>query len=59
MMRAMGILGGIAVGMVHSVQNGVSSRGQVGAALPHPGEEIEELFPIFVHVEHLMGGISV
>lgn len=37
----------------------ISSRGEVGAALPGPGEEVEKLFPKFAHHEHLMGCISV
>ncbi|GAA0881310.1 hypothetical protein GCM10009119_42800 [Algoriphagus jejuensis] len=27
--------------------------------MPHPGEEVKELFPILAHHKHLMGGISV
>tara|TARA_R110002020_G_scaffold296681_1_gene512474 strand:- start:403 stop:552 length:150 start_codon:yes stop_codon:yes gene_type:complete len=27
--------------------------------LPHPSEEVEEFFPILIHVEHLMGSVSM
>ncbi len=59
MMRAMWIFWSITISMMHSVQNGVCSWRKVGASLPHPSEEIEEFLPVFVHIEHLMGGISV
>lgn len=58
-MRAVGIFWGVGVGVMHSVKNRISSRREVGAALPNPGEEIEELFPVFAHHKHLMGGIAV
>jgi hypothetical protein len=45
--------------MVHAVQNGVSSRGEVGTPLPDPSEKIEKLFPVLVHHEHLVGCIAV
>lgn len=44
---------------MHAMQNSIGSRREVGATLPNPGEEVEELFPVLVHYEHLMGGIAV
>ncbi len=58
-MWTMRIFGRVRIGVMHSMQNGVGSRREVGASLPHPSEEVKELFPIFVHDEHLMGCISV
>ncbi|REG94253.1 hypothetical protein C8N25_10178 [Algoriphagus antarcticus] len=58
-MRTMRILWRIAVGMVHSVQNSVGSRREVGTTLPHPCEKVEEFFPILIHVEHLMCSVPV
>ena len=55
----MRILWSIRIGMVHAVQNGVSSRGEVGTPLPDPSEKIEKLFPVLVHHEHLVGCIAV
>lgn len=48
------VLGSVRIGMMHSVKNGVGSGRKIGAALPHPGKEIKELFPVFAHHEHLM-----
>ncbi len=55
----MRILWSIRIGMVHAVQNGVSSWGEVGTPLPDPSEKIEKLFPVLVHHEHLVGCIAV
>ncbi len=59
MVWAVRVLRGIRVGVMHSMKNGVGPWRQVRAALPNPGEEIEELFPVFAHHKHLMGGIAV
>ncbi|SFB11251.1 hypothetical protein SAMN04489723_104259 [Algoriphagus aquimarinus] len=58
-MRAVWIFWCVAVGVMHSVKNSICSRREIGATLPHPCKEIEKLFPVFVHIEHLMGSISV
>jgi hypothetical protein len=44
---------------MHSVKYGVSPWGQIRTSLTEPCKKIEKLFPIFVHGEHLMGGVSV
>jgi hypothetical protein len=59
MMRTVGILWGITIGMVHSVKNGISSWRKVGTALPDPCKDIKKPFPEFCHVEHLVSGIPV
>tara|TARA_R110000823_G_scaffold273912_1_gene392883 strand:+ start:152 stop:349 length:198 start_codon:yes stop_codon:yes gene_type:complete len=41
------------------MQNSIGSWGQVRASLPHPSEEVEEFFPILIHIEHLMCCISM
>ena len=58
-MGAMGILGRIAIGVVHPVQNGISPGRQVGTSLAYPGEDIKKPFPYLAHDKHLMGGITV
>ncbi len=58
-MWTMRILWCVGVGVMHPVKNRIRSRREIGAALPHPGEKIEELFPILAHHKHLMGGVSV
>ena len=59
MVWAMRILWGIRIGMVHAVQDGVCSRGEVGTPLPDPSKKVEKLFPVFVHHKHLVGCIAV
>lgn len=58
-MRTMGILRGITVCMVHSVQYGIGPWRQIGTALANPCKKVKELFPEFIHQEHLMGRIAV
>ncbi len=53
------ILRCITIGMVHSVKNGISPWRQIGTALTCPSEKVKELFPEFVHDEHLVGCIAV
>lgn len=45
--------------MVHPVKDSIGSGRQIGTALPNPGKEIEEFFPILAHQKHLMGCISM
>jgi hypothetical protein len=45
--------------MVHAVQNGIGSRGEVRTSLPQPGEKVEKFFPIAVHDKHLVRRIAV
>jgi hypothetical protein len=45
--------------MVHAVQNGIGSRGEVRTSLPQPSEKVEKLFPIAVHDKHLVRRIAV
>lgn len=59
MMGAMRVLGRIAVGMVHSVQNCICSWRQIRTTLTYPGKHIEKPFPEFCHGKHLMGCVSV
>jgi hypothetical protein len=49
----------IRIGMMHSVQNCISSWGEIRTALPNPGKEIEEFFPKLTHHKHLMGSITM
>jgi len=58
-MWAMRIFGSVGVGMMHSMKNCICSGRKVGATLPHPSEKVKELFPIFVHDEHLVCSIAV
>ena len=59
MMRAVRIFWGVGIGMMHPVKDRVSSGGEIGAPLPHPGEKEKELFPKLTHHEHLMSCISM
>lgn len=59
MMRAVGILGSIRIGMVHAVQNGIGAGREVGTSLPHPGKQVKKPFPPFGHDKHLMGSIPM
>jgi hypothetical protein len=45
--------------MVHAVQDGVCSRGEIRTPLPDPSKKVEKLFPVFVHHKHLMRCIAV
>ena len=55
----MWILFRIAVCMVHPVQDGISAWVEETAALGDKGEAIEELFPEFIHLKHLMRCIAM
>lgn len=59
MMGTVGIFRRVTVGMVHPVEDGISPRREIGTALANPGEDIEEPFPKFIHLEHLMGCVPV
>ena len=59
MVWAMRILRGIRIGMMHAVQNGVSSRREVRTPLPDPREKVKKLFPVLVHHKHLVRCIAV
>lgn len=58
-MGTMWIFWSVTVCVMHSVQNRISSRRQIGTSLTNPGKEIEKLFPVFVHRKHLMGSIPM
>ena len=58
-MRAVWILWCIRIGMVHSVQNRISSWRQVRTTLPDPSKKVKETLPVFAHHKHLVGGVSV
>ena len=58
-MGTMWIFWSVTVRVMHSVQNRISSRRQIGTSLTNPGKEIEKLFPVFVHRKHLMGSIPM
>lgn len=59
MVWTMRILGRIAVGVMHSVKNGICPGRKVRASLTYPSKYIKELFPKLVHNKHLMGRIPV
>ena len=59
MVWAMRILWSIRIGMVHAVQDGVSSRGEVRTSLPQPSEKVEKLFPVLVHHKHLVRCVAM
>ena len=59
MMRTVGILRSIRVGMVHAVQNRIGSRREVRTPLPDPREKVKKLFPVFVHHKHLVSCVAV
>ena len=50
---------GIAIGMVHAVQDRVGPRVQEGGALAEKSEPVKELFPEFIHLKHLMRCVAV
>ena len=58
-MRRVGVLFGIAVGMVHPVQDGIGARVKERRSLRNEGETIKKAFPALGHFEHLMGSVSV
>jgi len=43
------VFGSITKCMVHSVQNSISTWGQIGTSLTNPGKKIEKPFPKFAH----------
>ncbi len=49
----------VAVRMVHSVQNGITSGAKVRRTLAYECENIKEFFPEPVHDEHFVGCISM
>jgi len=55
----MGILLGIAIGMMHPVKDGIGPGIQKGGALRNKGEAVKESLPKLVHFEHLMRSIAV
>lgn len=59
MMRAVRIFGGIAIGMVHPVQNCIGPGRQVRASLTDPGENVKEPLPELAHLEHLVRCVAV
>ena len=59
MVRTVGILGRVAIGVVHPVEYGISPGREIRTALTNPGKDIEEPFPKFIHFEHLMGSVAV
>ena len=55
----MGILFGIAVGMMHSVHHRIRSRNKIGRTLGEPGHKINGFFPSLTRCIQLMGCITV
>jgi len=53
-MGGMGVFFGIAIGVVHPVEDGVGAWVEKGGALRDKGERVEESFPEFIHLEHLV-----
>jgi hypothetical protein len=41
------------------MKDSIGSWRKVAAALPNPGKEVEELFPVLTHHKHLMSSIAV
>lgn len=58
-MRRMRVFFGIAVGVVHAVEDGIGSGVQVRRALCDPGKYVKEFFPGFAHRKHFMRAIAV
>jgi hypothetical protein len=58
-MRRMRVLFGVAICVVHAVQNSVSPRIEVRRALSNPGKNIKEALPEFIHGEHFMRRITM
>ena len=59
MMRAVGIFGRVAVGMVHPVEDSIGAGRQIGASLTDPGKDIKEPLPELTHFEHLVRCVAV
>ena len=58
-MRGMRIFLGIAVSVVHPVQDGVSAGVEKRRALRNKGKRVEKFLPEFIHLKHLVGRIAV
>jgi hypothetical protein len=58
-MRRMRIFFGIAVGVVHPVEDSVGAGIEKRGTLGHKGERVEEPLPEFIHLEHLVRSIAV
>ena len=58
-MGGMGVFLRVAIGMVHPVQNGISTGIQKRRALGNKSETIKESLPKLIHFKHLMRGIPV
>lgn len=57
--RGVRILFGVAISVVHAVEDGVGAGVQERRALAEKSEGVKELFPEFVHLKHLMRSIAV
>jgi hypothetical protein len=58
-MRGMRVLLGIAIRMMHPVEDSVGARVQKGRPLRDKGEEVEESLPGSIHPKHLVGSIAM
>ena len=58
-MRRMRILFGIAVGVMHPVEDGVGAGVEKRRTLGNKGKCVEESLPELIHLKHLMGRIAV
>ena len=58
-MRGMGILAGIAIRMMHPVEDRIGAGIEKGRALRDKGEEVKEPLPKSIHPKHLVGSIAV
>ena len=58
-MRRMRIFFGIAVGVVHPVEDGVGAGVEKRGTLGNKGKSVEKSLPEFVHLEHLVGRIAM
>ena len=55
----MGVLFGIAIGVVHPVKNGIGPGVQKGRPLRDEGKGVKEFLPELIHLKHLMRGVAV
>ncbi|SEF64164.1 hypothetical protein SAMN03080598_00848 [Algoriphagus boritolerans DSM 17298 = JCM 18970] len=53
------VLRSIRVGVVHPVKDRIGPGGEVRAILPKSSEKVEELFPVLVQDEHLLGSVAM
>jgi hypothetical protein len=54
-----GIFFGVAIGVMHPVEDGIGPGIEKGRTLGDKGERVKEVFPKFVHPKHLVRSIAV